>query len=275
MGYQTGVLEALNDYGVRYVEHPGCRTRGYSSFWPSIFMEHHDAGSRYWNDSLPSIFVDGRPDLKGPLCNFATGWDGLVHVVALGAANHAGGGYWRGVSGNSKAWGNEIGNPGDNVTVYDDRQIESCVLLTAACGDFSGFGAEMVCRHAEYALPAGRKPDAAGPWEDGHVWQNDMDHFRALVAQGGTPDMTDEQARQLAEIHQELFGQPTFGYPKLRDAATGLMIVKAKGSRQGWVTNGMVRVKAQKGLGGFLANRGVPRVEMAPEVLEAIPIVGS
>ena len=168
-----------------------------------------------------------------------------------------------------------MGKRRDNVTIYDDRQIESCVLLTAACADFSGFDAEMVCRHAEYATPAGRKPDAAGPWADGHWWQNDMDHFRALVAQGGTDvGLTPEERQMLVEIHQELFGQPRFGYPKLRDAATGLMIAKVKGSRQGWVTNGIVRTKAQKGLGGFLANRGVPRVEMSAETLEAIPVVG-
>lgn len=87
--------------------------------------------------------------------------------------------------------------------------------------------------------------------------------------------MTDEQARMLEEIHQELFGQPTFGYPKLRDAATGLMIARVKGTRQGWVTNGIVRVKAQKGLGGFLAHRGVPKVEVSAEMLEAIPVVGA
>lgn len=87
--------------------------------------------------------------------------------------------------------------------------------------------------------------------------------------------MTDEQARQLAAIYQEVFGQPTFGYPSLRDAAVGVWIAKVKGSRQGWVTNGLVRAPAKKGLGNWLASRGVPRVEIDQDALNAIPIRGT
>jgi hypothetical protein len=273
VAYQTGVLEALNDWGVNYREYPGCRTRGYSSFWPLGMVEHHDAIEARWTYP-PSIFANGRPPpnyLPGPITNFCNTFDGIVWVIALGAANHAGTGSWRGIYGNSKVWGLEQQNAGNGVQVYPDAQIESTVLLTSALAEFSGFDASMVCRHAEWTS---RKIDPYGPWQDGHLWQNDMDHFRALVAQGGTPDMTEAESKMLVEIHQELFGQPKFGYPKLRDAATGLMIAKAKGSRQGWITNGIVKVKAQKGLGGFLANRGVPKVEMDPEVLGAIPVVG-
>lgn len=276
MGYQLGVFEALNDWHVNYREYPGCRTRGYGSFWPLGMVEHHDAIATRWEDPCPSIFANGRPDLPGPLCNFANAGSGLVWVIALGAANHAGRGSWRGVSGNSKMWGLEQQNAGDGRQVYPDEQIDSTVRLTAALAEFSGFTAEMVCRHAEWAPT--RKIDPYGPWQDGqHHWQYDMSHFRALVArgQGETPDMTDAQAKMLEEIHQELFGQPTFGYPKLRDAAIGVMIVKVKGSRQGWVTNGIVRTKAKTGLGSFLANRGVPRVEIDADALEAIPIAGS
>ena len=272
MPYQLGALEALNDYGVRYKEYPGCRTRGYASFWPLGMVEHHDAIAARWDDPCPSIFADGRSDLAGPLCNFANSNTGLVWVIALGAANHAGPGGWRGLSGNSKVWGLEQQNAGDDVQIYPDEQIESTVLLTAALADFSGFDAEMVCRHAEWAPT--RKIDPRGPWEDGHRWQFDMDHFRELVATGGDMGLTKEQNDMLVAIHQELMGVPSFGYPKLRDAATGIFIAKVKGSRQSWVTNGIVRIRAKGGLGGYLANRGVPRAEIAQDVLDSIPEVG-
>lgn len=188
MPYQTGALEALNDWGVNYREYQGCRTRGYSSFWPLGMVEHHDAIAARW-EYPPSIFADGRPApnyLPGPITNFCNTATGVVWVIALGAANHAGSGSWRGVYGNSKVWGLEQQNAGDGAQVYPDEQIESTVLLTAALADFSGFDASMVCRHAEWTS---RKIDPFGPWEDGHRWQYDMDHFRALVAQGGMDDV--------------------------------------------------------------------------------------
>ncbi len=180
MPYQTGVVEALYDHGLDVGFVPGWQTRGSSSFNPHGHVVHHDAGS-HWT-TPPGILIAGRSDLPGPLCNFALGRDGKVWMVAAGRANHSGLGGWRGLVGNSAVWGTEANNAGTGET-WPDVQIDAFARLCAATCDFSGFTAEMVCRHAEWAPT--RKIDPAGPWEDGHDWSRDASHFRALVAQGG------------------------------------------------------------------------------------------
>lgn len=181
MPYQTGILAALRDHGLDARTVPGWETRGSSSFTPRGHVVHHDAIPTRWQ-TPPAILTDGRSDLPGPLCNFALNAYGTVYMVAAGRANHAGTGGWRGLSGNSSVWGTEAQNAGTGQT-WPDEQIDAYVRLCAATCDYSGFSAEMVCRHAEWTS---RKIDPAGPWEDGHDWSRDASHFRALVAQGGT-----------------------------------------------------------------------------------------
>ena len=180
MPYQTGVVEALKDHGLTVGYVPGWQTRGSSSFDPKGHVVHHDAGSPW--TTPPGLLIAGRSDLPGPLCNFALGRDGKVWMVAAGRANHAGSGSWRGLVGNSSVWGTEANNRGTG-EMWPDVQIDAYARLCAATCDYSGFSAEMVCRHAEWTS---RKIDPAGPWEDGHDWSRDASHFRALVAQGGT-----------------------------------------------------------------------------------------
>lgn len=181
MPYQTGILTALKDHGLDARTVPGWETRGSSSFNPRGHVVHHDAIPTRWQ-TPPGILIGGRPDLPGPLCNFALNAWGTVYVVAAGRANHAGTGGWRGLTGNSSVWGTEAQNAGTGQT-WPDVQIDAYVRLCAATCDYSGFSAEMVCRHAEWTS---RKIDPAGPWQDGHDWSRDASHFRALVAQGGT-----------------------------------------------------------------------------------------
>ncbi len=180
MPYHRGVVEALRDHGLTVGFCPGWETRGSSSFDPKGHVVHHDAGNNW--TTPPGILIAGRSDLPGPLCNFALGRDGTVWMVAAGRANHAGTGGWRGLVGNSSVWGTEANNRGTG-EMWPDVQIDAYARLCAATCDYSGFSAEMVCRHAEWTS---RKIDPAGPWEDGHDWSRDASHFRALVAQGGT-----------------------------------------------------------------------------------------
>ncbi len=213
MPYQTGILAALRDHGLDARTVPGWETRGSSSFAPRGHVVHHDAIPTRWQ-TPPAILIAGRSDLPGPLCNFALNAWGTVYVVAAGRANHAGTGGWRGLSGNSSVWGTEAQNAGTGQT-WPDEQIDAYVRLCAATCDYSGFSAEMVCRHAEWTT---RKIDPAGPWDDGHDWSRDMSHFRALVASGGKStgddDLTDEEHDMLVAIHQELFGTgAAFGQP--------------------------------------------------------------
>ena len=196
MSYQVGVLEALRDYGLDVGLVPGYATRGSSVFAPRGHVCHHDAGARWW-EYPPPIFTDGRTDVPPPLANFALQHTGKVWFVAAGRANHAGLGSWRGLVGNTAVWGTEASNDGRG-QVWPDEQIAAYVRLCQATADYSGFSAEMVCRHAEWAPT--RKIDAWGPWESGPRWETNMSTFRAMVARTDTTQgwgtMTDAEIRQ-------------------------------------------------------------------------------
>lgn len=186
MGYHTGVVEALRDYGLELGFVPGWERRGSSAFWPAGHVCHHDAIPTRW-DNPPDILISGRPDLAGPLCNTALAADGRVWLVAAGRANHAGGGSWDGLVGNSSVWGTEAQNAGTG-QVWPDRQIDAYLRLCAAVCDWLEVDASRVCRHAEWT---DRKIDAWGPWEHGGRWETDMGRFRARVAElleGGPVD---------------------------------------------------------------------------------------
>lgn len=153
MGYQTGVLEALRDWGLVVVEVPGWQTRGDDYFDPRGHVLHHDviADQPGTSDRTPSLIINGRSDLPGPLCNFWLERDGNVHLVAAGEANHAGAGGWRGLTGNASVWGTEMNNLGTPADPWPDVQLEAMARLAAATADFSGFDPSMVCGHKEWA----------------------------------------------------------------------------------------------------------------------------
>jgi hypothetical protein len=153
MPYQPGVVEAIRDWGLTVHLVPGWQTRGDDFFHPDGHVFHHDvigdqAGT---HDHVPTIIIAGRPDLAGPLANFWLERDGDVHVVAVGEANHAGEGGWRGLSGNATVWGTEMNNLGTPADPWPDVQIEAAQRLAAATADFSGFPIANVCGHKEWA----------------------------------------------------------------------------------------------------------------------------
>lgn len=200
MSYHTGIVEAYRDHGLTVRLWPGWETRGSSLFWPRCHVCHHDAiDTRYaWP---PPIFADGRPDLAGPIANDNLNAAGEVTMIAAGRANHAGAGSWHGIVGNSSAWGTEAQNAGTGQE-WPDAQIDAYVRMSAALAEYFGFTPEMVCRHAEWAPT--RKIDPWGPWQDGHRWELDASHFRALVARGGTgAEMTTEEWEKLGDWMQD------------------------------------------------------------------------
>lgn len=149
MGYQTGILTALRDWGLTVVEVPGWQTRGSSEFDPHGFVCHHDVIPP--TSRVPEIIIEGRVDLPGPLSQFWLERNGRVHLVAAGRANHAGEGGWHGLSGNSSVWGCEANNLGVPSDPWPDIQLDAYVRLAAACADFSGFPPANVCGHKEWA----------------------------------------------------------------------------------------------------------------------------
>lgn len=209
---------ALAKRGLTVETVPGWETRsnGYDLTARAAIC-HWTAGPRA-STTRPSlnIVVNGRPDLTGPLCNVYLDRRGVAVVVSARAANHAGAGNWRGVSGNSKLFGTECEAAGsDDFTAL---QRVAYPRVNAAFCDLGGFGPEMIAGHYEYALPKGRKTDPQG---------YTMDQMRQQVAAilAGPPslnpfatpeeDLDAKQAQQLADIWTKTVGQklPLTGRP--------------------------------------------------------------
>jgi hypothetical protein len=173
VSHQTGILAALRDWGLTVVEVPGWQTRGSSDFDPKGHVVHHDVvpDQPGDNDRVPSIIINGRSDLPGPLANFWLEKDGNVHLCAAGRANHAGEGGWNGLSGNSTVWGTEMNNLGTPADPWPDRQLEAMYRLAAATCDFSGSPVRNVCGHKEWAPTRKIDPHTIN-----------MNAFRSLVA---------------------------------------------------------------------------------------------
>jgi hypothetical protein len=148
-----------------------------------------------------------------PLCNLYLGRNGNIYVCAAGATNTNGKGDCPHISPdsmNSSAIGIEAGNNGVGETwptIQQDAYLALCWFL---CAEY-GIAVDHVHGHQEWAPD--RKIDMAGNSRyatGGDTW--DFDAFRAditLYGHGGDPpppgdDMTDHQARQLAELHAAL-----------------------------------------------------------------------
>lgn len=160
MGYDRSIPTRLKDYGLKVVEIAGWQTRGSSSFHPQGSVTHHTVGSKNGNAPSLAVVVYGRSGLPGPLANVLQARDNTIYVVAAGRANHAGQGSWRGLSGNSSVFGNEVENTGYNTgpsgEPWQEDQIDTMARVAAAMAD-GRWGAEMSCFHKEWTP---RKIDA-------------------------------------------------------------------------------------------------------------------
>lgn len=175
--------DVLRAAGLRVVETPGWKTRTASGTQPRPVgvLEHHTATPASYARPAPTVqmCITGRPDLDGPLCHAVIGYDGTVHLIAAGRANHAG---------KAKASGP---NPaGDGNTLYvgfewdyhgvnqgpSPEQYATAVRATRAVLAKLGRPAEAARGHRETSV--------TGKIDPGHV---DLDQFRRDVAAGATP----------------------------------------------------------------------------------------
>ncbi len=152
MPFMTNLKPALIRFGLGpYLEEvPGWETRGSSAFAPACSIGHHTAGPLSGDRPSLNICVNGRTDLPGPLCNDFLSRTKVV-LVAAGRANHAGTGGYRGLAGNSAAFGNEAESTG--------------VLRRDGSPDWSEFQRWAFPRvHAAHLWLLGRGPE----WYIGH-----------------------------------------------------------------------------------------------------------
>lgn len=256
MAYQdlSKVIKALRKYGLTVEVVPGAETRGSSVFAPFGVLDHWTAGSKYGDRGSLYICINGRAGLPGPLCNFFLTRSGHVVIVAMGRANHAGAGYYKGADGNTDVWGieGEMAGPGDDWT---DAQKWAYPRLNAALMDL---GANFVAGHDEYALPKGRKQDIGSFI---HTLRADTNAVRTGSAPVAAPENEDElSAADVKEIKDYVRALLLDGYTTGGQAHAGVAKVVEETQRRVSEENRTVRYIQRKSGGAVYATDGLTKV---------------
>lgn len=163
----------LRSAGVRVREAGGWQSRGngQSSAYEGGLVHHTATG---FGIAVPgtgagNLLINGRPDLRGPLCNYAGNDDGSITVIAAHPANHAGASGGRSMgplpttrSFNRRVLGLEIVYPG--TTPMRAAQYRSALVWARVVADVVGGGdIERVRAHAETSVTGKFDPgDAPG-----------------------------------------------------------------------------------------------------------------
>lgn len=171
--------DVLRDAGLTVVETSGWQERSADSGEPPRpvgVLEHHTATWASEDDPAPSVqlCIDGRPDLDGPLCHGLIGFDGTVHLISAGRANHAG---------EAKMSGPNPSGDGNVLYVgfeWDYQGVEQSPSTEQY--DAAVRATEAVLNHLDRPADAARghlETSVTGKTDPGNV---DLDGFRADVA---------------------------------------------------------------------------------------------
>ncbi|MBQ6643650.1 MAG: N-acetylmuramoyl-L-alanine amidase [Saccharopolyspora sp.] len=199
------LADVLRAAGLTVQETPGWQQRAADSGDPPEpvgVLEHHTATEASYENPAPSLdlVVEGREDLAGPLCHGLIGFDGVVHLIAAGRANHAG---------RAKESGPVPAGDGNVLYVgfeWDYQGVEqgpspeqysAALTATRAVLEHLGAPPEAARGHKETSV--------TGKIDPGHV---DLERFRAELANTRQEDaeMTPEQDAILRRIENELLG---------------------------------------------------------------------
>lgn len=190
-------------YTVKF--YPGWETRGRPySFGPiNGFVWHHTGSSGQSDSYLKFLFVDGRPGIPGPLCQFAVRDNGEIWIGATGRANHAGKGSSRTLNtviGESYDGYNKEISPGsddmDGNTRYLGVEIMysgSNEMSSAQYNAAVSLGAEVMREYGDgwTALSCiGHREHSGRKWDPGSHKLYTMRRDARTVLQGGTLGMT-------------------------------------------------------------------------------------
>ncbi len=176
-GDPVWLADVLRAEGVELVEYPGWQNRGHGDFSDIRGVMVHHTGS---DNATAASIANGRPDLAGPLSQLHIARDGMVTVVAVGVAWHAGVGMYPWLPTNMGNWhmiGIECANSGTSPTAphrtnWPDAQYFALVNCCAAINRRLSQTSARTIGHKEYA---GR---AQGKWDPGAI---DMDILRADI----------------------------------------------------------------------------------------------
>jgi hypothetical protein len=157
--------------GVTVHEASGWKTRsnGYVSNYVGGLVHHTATGfaNAVAGSSVLDLLIHGRPDLDGPLCNYAGNMDGSLTVVSAGPANHAGASGGRSMGPlpvtklfNPRVLGLEIVYPG--TVAMKPAQMRTAQVWARVVADVVGGGdIDRVRAHAETSV--------TGKWDPGYA----------------------------------------------------------------------------------------------------------
>lgn len=172
----------LRAAGITVHEWPGADARGngQTSAYEGGIIHHTASAYGFAYQGL----VTGRPDLAGPLCNWAGNEDGSLTYIAAHPANHAGASGGRSMGPlptttlfNKRVMGLEIVYPG--TAPMRPAQYRTACRWARVVADVVGFGdIQRVRAHAETSL--------SGKWDPGYAINRtiDMGRFRVDAALG-------------------------------------------------------------------------------------------
>jgi hypothetical protein len=195
----------LTKWGLDVTCEPGWETRAYHGRFNPVGVLIHHTGGKPPRD-MPSLWtvLNGRPDLKPPLCQILIGRSGKVHIIAAGRANHAGtGGPIAPPSGKPTIPANDgnrylVGIEAENDGLgeaWPPAQVDAVARATAAVLQLLGAPADCCWGHKEWTP---RKPDPRGI---------EMAEFRALVLayyNMPQPPLNESQAMDLNDFSRTM-----------------------------------------------------------------------
>lgn len=187
------------------------RGNGQTSNYEGLIWHHTATG---YSDTPPAVLWNGRPDLRGPLCNSSGNGDGSVSMIAAHPANHAGASGGRSMGPlpvtrtfNSRVWGHEIVYPGDKPMTA--AQHRTMLILGGVISGILRRPTPEWCRgHAETSI--------TGKWDPGYAPGKTIDLAAARrdtwAALHSPPtseedDLTPEQDKMLRLVYQQLAGE--------------------------------------------------------------------
>jgi N-acetyl-anhydromuramyl-L-alanine amidase AmpD len=144
--------QVLRDAKLEVVEETGWATSG-KDFVQSLVgvILHHDGSGAGQVPAHPTVIIDGRSDLAGPLSQWYLSRRGVWHVVASGRANHAGAGHYNCIqTGNSRLLGVEAANNG-TTEAWPEAQMDAYVRGIAAILRRLNAPSLMAIGHKEWA----------------------------------------------------------------------------------------------------------------------------
>ncbi|HEX6354182.1 N-acetylmuramoyl-L-alanine amidase [Actinophytocola sp.] len=200
----------LRTAGITVHEVPGWQSRGngQSSAYEGGLV-HHTAtafGNALSGSGVGNLLINGRPDLRGPLCNYAGNADGSITVVAAHPANHAGASGGRSMGPlpvtnlfNKRVLGLEIVYPG--TAPMREAQFRSALVWSRIVAQVCGNGdMQRVRAHAETSV--------TGKWDPGEAPGRtiNMTAFRAAALTTPEGDLTPDEHRMLKFLHDRVAG---------------------------------------------------------------------